>query len=137
MRVLTNFPLMAILLIIYNGLAFGLAGETTSWDEPVFSIAMMSDGVWTMGLGDIIIAFGLFVLFFEILKSTRIGRMSIIDHLLSTMVLLIFIVEFLMLPAAATSVFFILMLMALVDVMAGFSVSIRTATRDVSLGESL
>ena len=92
---------------------------------------------WTMRLGDLMIAFGLFILFFEILKATRIGRMSIIDHLLSTLVLLIFIVEFLLLPAAATPVFFILMLMVLVDVMAGYSVSIRAATRDVSLGDGI
>lgn len=137
MRFLTNFPLMALVLIVYNGLAFGLAGEATSWDTPVFMLRMMSDVIWTMRLGDLVIAFGLFILFFEILKATRIGRMSIIDHLLSTLVLLIFIVEFLLLPAAATSVFFILMLMVLVDVMAGFSVSIRAATRDVSLGDGI
>jgi len=137
MRFLTNFPLMALVLIVYNGLAFGLAGEAAGWDTPVFSLRMMSDVIWTVRLGDLIIAFGLFILFFEILKATRIGRMSIIDHLLSTLVLLIFIVEFLLLPAAATSVFFILMLMVLVDVMAGFSVSIRAATRDVSLGDAI
>jgi len=137
MRFLTNLPLMAILLIVYNGLAFGLAGEATGWDTSVFSLRMMSDVIWTMRLGDLVIAFGLFILFFEILKATRIGRMSIVDHLLSTLVLLVFVVEFLLLPAAATSVFFILMLMTLADVMAGFSVSIRTATRDVSLGDGL
>lgn len=137
MRFLTNLPLMAILLIVYNGLAFGLTGEATGWDTPVFTLRMMSDAFWTMQLGDLVIAFGLFILFFEILKATRIGRMSIVDHLLSTLVLLVFVVEFLLLPAAATSVFFILMLMALADVMAGFSVSIRTATRDVSLGDGL
>ncbi len=137
MRLLTNFPLMAVLLIVYNGLAFGLAGETTNWETPVFTLRMMSDAIWTMRLGELVIAFGLLILFFEILKATRIGRLSIVDHLLSTVVLLIFVVEFLLVPAAATSTFFILMLMVLLDVMAGFSVSIRTATRDVSLGEGL
>ena len=73
----------------------------------------------------------------EILKATRVGKMSIIDHLLSTVVLIIFLVEFLLVPGASTSVFFALMLMTLIDVMAGFSVSIRSATRDVSLGDTL
>ena len=137
MRLLSNFPLMALMLIIYNGVAFGLMGEATNWETPVFTLRMMSDAIWTMRLGDVVIAIGLFVLFFEILKATRIGRLSIVDHLLSTLVLLIFVVEFLLVPAAATPTFFILMLMVLLDVMAGFSVSIRTATRDVSLGDGL
>ncbi len=102
-----------------------------TWESEIFSLNMMSGAVWTLKLGDMIIVFGLFLLFFEILKATRVGRMSIIDHLLSTVVLIIFLIEFLLIPGASTSVFFILMLMALVDVMAGFSVSIRSATRDV------
>ena len=83
------------------------------------------------------ITIGLILLFIEILKATRIGKLSIVDHLLSTIILLIFLVEFLLVPAAASSVFFALMLMTLIDVTAGFSVSIRSATRDVSLGEQL
>lgn len=132
---LTNFPLMVVALIVYNGVAFGLGGQNTSWGAEVFALDMVSGMRWSMSVGDLLIAFGLFLLFFEILKATRIGRMSIIDHLLSTLVLIVFLVEFLLVPAAATSVFFILMLMTLVDVMAGFTVSIRSATRDVTLGQ--
>ena len=55
-----------------------------------------------------------------------------IDHLLSTFVFVAFLVEFLLVPGAAHSVFFTLMLIALVDVLAGFSVSIRSAGRDVN-----
>ena len=133
---ISNIPLMAIALIVYNGLLFGLGGGIVAWNSEAFSLNMLSGMAWTMSLGDLVIVLGLFLLFFEILKATRIGRMSIIDHLLSTLVLLIFLVEFLLVPGAATSVFFILMLMTVVDVMAGFSVSIRSATRDVSLGNS-
>ena len=128
---ISSFPLMAVILIVYNGILFGFGGGGMTWESEIFSLNMMSGAVWTLKLGDMIIVFGLFLLFFEILKATRVGRMSIIDHLLSTVVLIIFLIEFLLIPGASTSVFFILMLMALVDVMAGFSVSIRSATRDV------
>ncbi|MEE9376195.1 MAG: hypothetical protein V3V04_07645 [Rhizobiaceae bacterium] len=131
---LSTLPLMAIVLIIYNGLLFGLGGAGMTWDYELFSINMVSGSVWSFDLGDFIIVLGLLLLFFEILKSTRVGRLSIIDHLLSTLVLIIFLVEFLLIPGASTSIFFILMLMALMDVMAGFSVSIRSATRDVNFG---
>ena len=127
--------MMALALVIYNGIAFGLGGGAPVWDDSLFSLTMVSDAVWQFTLGDLMITIGLVLLFVEILKATRIGRSSIVDHLLSTLVLLVFLVEFLLVPAASTSLFFVLMLMSLIDVMAGFSVSIRSATRDVSVGD--
>lgn len=132
---ISSFPLMAIMLIAYNVLVFGLGIYDQGWQSEIFAIDMVSGVTWVFTLSELIISAGLFLLFFEILKATRIGRLSIVDHLLSTLVLILFLVEFLLVPGAATSTFFILMLMTLVDVMAGFSVSIRSATRDVSLGD--
>lgn len=137
MALLTNFPLMALALISYNGLIFGLGGDPVLWQAEIFTLPMMSGALWLYNLGDLMITVGLVLLFIEILKATRIGKMSILDHLLSILVLMIFLVEFLMVPAASTSVFFGLMVMTLIDVMAGLSVSIRSATRDVSLGDSI
>jgi hypothetical protein len=44
-----------------------------------------------------------------------------------------YLVEFLQVRSAAHSVFFILMVITFVDVIAGFSVTIRSAVRDVSV----
>ena len=134
MRMITTFPLMALALVVYNGFAFG-AGGADPWASEIFAVTMVSGARWVVTLGDAMLAFALVLLFFEVVKATRIGRLSVVDHMLSTLVLIVFLVEFLLVPAAATSVFFLLMLMTLVDVMAGFSVSIRSATRDVSLGD--
>lgn len=132
---ISSFPLMAIALIAYNVFVFGLGVDGAGWRDTITSFPMLSGVFFEMRMGDLLIVFGLFLLFLEILKATRIGKLSVIDHLLSTLVLMLFLVEFLLVPQAATSVFFILMLMALVDVMAGFSVSIRSATRDVNFGD--
>jgi hypothetical protein len=86
-----------------------------------------------MTLGDLMVLIGLAFFFVEILKSTRTSNASILDHLLSTFVFVAFLVEFLLVRGAAHSVFFILMVIALIDVLAGFSVSIRSAGRDVNL----
>jgi UPF0716 family protein affecting phage T7 exclusion len=102
------------------------------WDGTVFSVTLISGGQWTMSLGAMLLAVGLLFLFFEILKSTRTSNTSVLDHLFSTIVFIAFLVEFLIVPGASTSIFFLLMIMALIDVMAGFSVSIRSAGRDVS-----
>lgn len=85
-------------------------------------------------MGDMILIAALALLFIEVLKATRTGSSSIIDHMLSTAVFVGCLVEFLLVAQAATSTFFLLMAMALFDVIAGFSVSIRAARRDFGIG---
>ena len=83
--------------------------------------------------GDLLLVVGLVCLFFEVLKSTNTGRSSIVEHMLSTALFVVFLVEFLLVGAVASSVFFLLMVMSLVDVVAGFSISITGAGRDVTM----
>ena len=132
---LKNIPLLIVPFVLYNLVLAG-AVETGPGDpfaQEILSVGMMSGGRWTMSLGDMLIVFGLIVLFFEIMKSTRTNNASVLDHLLSTFVFVAFLVEFLLVADAAHPVFFILMVMTLVDVLAGFSVTIRAAGRDVNL----
>jgi hypothetical protein len=99
----------------------------------MFSIRMMSGGVFSMTLGNLIVLIALILLFVEVVKSTRTTNASIMDHLLSTFVFVAYLVEFLLVKGAAHSVFFTLMLIALIDVLAGFSVSMRSASRDINM----
>lgn len=129
---LSAVPLLVIPFILYNlGLA-GTAEGASLWGNVLFSVPMMSGGVWSMTWADALIVVALVLLFFEIMKSTHTSNRSIIDHLLSTFVFVAFLVEFLLVREAATSLFFTLMLFSLVDVLAGFSVTIRSAGRDVN-----
>jgi len=84
-------------------------------------------------VGDLFVIVGLVFLFIEVLKSTRTSQAAIFDHILSTLVLIIFLVEFIVVRGAGTSTFFILTLMSLFDVIAGFTVTITSARRDVTL----
>ncbi|MEM9105008.1 MAG: hypothetical protein AAGC96_05070 [Pseudomonadota bacterium] len=133
---LAAIPLMIFPLIFYNILIFGpFAGSGIEMlSMEMFSVAMLSGAQWTMHLGDVVIVTALLILFLEVLKATRTGSLSVIDHLLSTLVFVAFLVEFLLVTDAATDVFFILTVVALIDLIAGFSVSIRSAGRDVSIG---
>ena len=136
MGLLTEVPLMIVPFIVYNLVGLGLVpvAGTDPWAATVMTLSMVSGAAWTMDMGDLMVVLGLFLLFFEILKATRVGPGSIIDHLLSTFVFVAYLVEFLLVRSAAHSVFFILMAITFIDVIAGFSVSIRSATRDVSVG---
>jgi hypothetical protein len=129
-------PLLIIPFILYNLGLTGLfgTGNGDPWASEIVSVSMMSGGVWTMTLGDLLIVVALILLFVEMIKSTRTSNASVVDHLLSTFVFVAFLVEFLLVQGAAHSVFFTLMVIALFDVLAGFSVSLRSAGRDVTFG---
>jgi len=123
---MSGMPLLVIPLLAY--VAFAGAGADFSASR--FPITLPSAGVWQLTLGDILLAAGLFLLFFEILKATRTGGNSVVDHALSMIVFVVCLILFLIWDRAATSTFFLLMLMAMIDVIAGFSVTINAARRD-------
>jgi hypothetical protein len=123
-------PLLAFVVMAYA--TFAAAGADFVLTR--FSVAMPSGGVWQITLGDMMLAFSLFVLFFEILKSTRTGGNSVVDHALSMIVFVACLILFLVWPPAATSLFFLIMLTSLIDVIVGFSVTIRSARRDYTVG---
>lgn len=130
-------PLLALPVIIYNLMALtmngGLRSTTAQGDlgREMFSIQMASGAPWPVNLGDLVLAGALVVLFVELLKSTTSQRVAIINHTLSMVLFIVCLVEFLLFPAFATSTFFLLMLMVLLDFLAGFIVTVVSARRDV------
>ena len=71
-------PLLIVPFVLYN---LGLLGIFGSGDDPwmteMFSIRMMSGGVFSMTLGDLMVLIGLIFLFIEISKSVRTTSASI------------------------------------------------------------
>lgn len=140
-RFFTVFPLMIIPVVIYNFLA--LAGSAFSTTESVrarldtdfMSVTMSNDTLWHITPGHALIAGSLLALFFELIKSTGTGRAAVMNHAFSLVLFIFCLVEFLLLPAFATSVFFLVMLMTLLDVMAGFMVTIASARRDFAVND--
>lgn len=129
-------PLLIIPFLIYNVVAFlFLGGNPAGWNNVIFSVAMVSGTPWAVTLGDLLVVGSLILLFFELLKSTRVGTVSILEHMISMIVFVIFLVEFLLVGAASSSVFFLLLVMSAIDVVAGFTMSIASATRDMAVGQ--
>ncbi|MCS6761312.1 MAG: hypothetical protein MO846_04465 [Candidatus Devosia symbiotica] len=94
---------------------------------------MISGRPWAITAGDFLLVIGIVMLFFEVMQSTSSGRNSIVEHILSMVLFVAFLIEFLLIGAAASSVFFLLMVIAPIDVAAGFTVSIISARRDVTM----
>lgn len=131
---LVGFPLLLIPFVLYNIFAFIFG--VTDWTAPFTSVHIISGGEWKIAWGDLLIALSILLLFVEILKSTRLGTRGIIDHMLSMLLFIAMIVEFLLVERAATSVFFLVMVTEFVDVLGGFTVSVRTAQRDIGIESS-
>jgi hypothetical protein len=142
-----HIPWLIIPVIIYNAIAFfvgtspevitstsGMEKHLTVFDVEIFSVTMLSGSKWAFSLGDSIMVITLATLFAEIMKATRTNALAIVDHGLSMVLFIICLVEFIMVPQASTSLFFIITVIALIDVVAGFSVGMRAARRDLSLG---
>ncbi len=133
---LRAIPLIIIPFIIYNVIAL-LGGDVPADDifrKPLFNLPMLSGARWTFSWSDLLILLTMALLFAELIKSTYTASSSLIDHGLSMIVFIACIVEFLVVPPAATSVFFFIMTATLVDVVAGFMIGIRTARRDLNIG---
>lgn len=126
-----GFPLLLVSFAIYNMIAFLTPG--VSWTAPVTTVHMMSGQDWVLTWEDILLAFSIFLLWIEIIKSTRIGMRSVMDHILAMALFIAMLVEFLLVQRAGTSTFFLLTAIALVDVLAGFIVGMRSATRQIEV----
>ena len=129
-------PLLVVPLIIYNiVVVFAGGGPATGpLTATLFKLPMLSGSTWSFAWGDLILLITFIVLFAELVKATYTSTVSLVDHGLSMLVFVACLIEFLVVGAAATSVFFFIMIAALIDVVAGFTIGIRVARRDLSIG---
>jgi hypothetical protein len=114
---LVGFPLLLISFAIYNIVAFLMPGIV--WADPVTRVPFASGGEWTMSLGDMLVALSVFLLLIEIIKAYRLGGRNLVDHGLSILLLLAAGAEFYLVPRAATSTFFLVLVASFADVVGG------------------
>jgi hypothetical protein len=124
---LIGFPLLIIPLAIYNMVVFLTPG--VRWADKVATVRLPSQADWTITFGDVLIGIALFLLFIEALKAARIGGKTMMDHGLSVVLFVIALLEFLMVGEAATSVFAMLTVICLVEIIIGMAVARRGGTR--------
>jgi hypothetical protein len=129
---LRAIPLLAIPAVIYAMLALaGGASITESLNAPALHWTLASGADWIITRGHLITVLATFCLFFEILKSTRPTANAMIDNMLSVGVFTACLIAFLLAPGFGTTEFFLIILMSLLDFLAGFIVMVSTARRTV------
>ena len=122
-----GFPLLLIPIAICNIVIFMMPG--VGFDAALARVALPSGAVWTISGGDMLVAFGVLLLLFEVIKAGRPGAKYLTDHLLSLLVLAGTIAEFVMLPQFANATVFLLATLMLVDFIAGIALRRRPQLR--------
>ncbi len=137
---LIAIPLLVVPVVIYNLVILlggsapdAVLGQASVLSEVLLRVPMTSGAVWSISVGDLILFLSLILLFVELLKSTSSQRVAIVNHALSMALFVVCLVEFLLLPGFAGSVFFLILTMVLLDVLAGFIVTIIASRRDFDM----
>lgn len=132
---LRSLPLIVLALIFYNVVVVlgGGADADVILKTTLFSVPLVGRGV-PVTWSDLIIFVTLLVLFIEVIKSTYTSAASMVDHALSMIVFIVCLVEFLLVTKAGTGTFLNITLATLIDVIAGYTIGIRVARRDLSIG---
>ena len=126
MKILASIPLLGFVLALATLVAFMADGFDQVW----FELGLPSGTTLELTSGYAIVLIGLVLLYIEIFKATRTGQASILDHVLSLVVFVVALLEFVIAPRFGHQAFLALMLMMLIDVIAGFTVTISSARRD-------
>jgi hypothetical protein len=122
---MVGFPLLLIPLAIFNIIVFLMPGVSLA--EPVLRLTLMSGIEWPVTLSDMLLALGILLLMFEVIKGARPGAKFLTDHLLSLIVFGAAAAEFVLWPRFGTSTYFLLTLLALVDFVSGIALRTRRA----------
>lgn len=132
-KVIQIVPFFGIMLLIY-WLAVKVSLFPNGLNHVLFHMNLPSGSLWKPTWGDFMVLLGVVFLYVELFKSTRTSETTIVDHLLSTFVLIFYLTAWLIYDWAGNSVFLILTGMAFLDVIAGFTITISAARRDLAIG---
>ena len=132
-KVFSLIPLFLIVMLLYLVMAF-IGVNFNLGASPLFELELPSGELWSPSWSGIFIMVGVITLYFEIIKSTSTGMATSIEHMFSMGVFLFGLMLFLFNPPATTSTFLILTLMSLLDVVAGFTITVAAARRDFNMG---
>jgi hypothetical protein len=127
---LIAFPLLLIPFVLYNMVAFLL---DLSFATPLFNVPLLHGRSMAVNTGDALIVLAVLLLYLEILKATRLSHKTIVDHVLSFVLFIAMVAEFIAVPLAATPTFLILVILSFVDVIGGLTMSIRSTRRDFTV----
>ncbi len=133
MRLILSIPLFFYVLIAANIVMLSGPVDQSMLNVILFEFDLPSRRIISLTVSDAFILASIFFLYVETFKATRTSVISIIDHALSLLVFVFFLIEFLTISRLGNVTFLIMTTAALMDVVMGFTVTISTAKRDFAV----
>lgn len=134
MRLFLSIPLFLYLLIVANLIMFTGSVDASALNIILAEFSLPSKARIIITVSDLLIITAVVFLYIETFKATRTSVLSIIDHALSLLVFVVFLIEFLVVKRVGNTTFLIITIASLMDVVMGFTVTISTAKRDIAFG---
>ncbi|MBJ3777198.1 hypothetical protein [Acuticoccus mangrovi] len=129
------FPFTLIPLVLYTFAAVFLYDHSNYvvepgqvalhpfWSKAVISFTLVSGQSWSLSYGDLLVTVAIVLLLLGMLRSASTNRGTVLGNIVMVLVLCVYIILFLTVPFAGTSVFFLLTIVALVDTLSTVSIS--------------
>ncbi len=135
MRVLWFFPVLVYAAIAYALVAFTSANGDVAAHlaTRLFSIKLASGAEWGLTVGHMVIIFSVACFFFELLKASEPTQAAIGEIGVATLAAVVFILLFVLHPKFGTTEFFLIAVMSLLDVFAGFLFLVSESRRTVEI----
>lgn len=118
------------LLVLTLGGGFGSVVANPRLAAPLFALHTASGGLWPVSLSDLLLGLAVVALFVDLIKASAGRRWLIVNQALSMVLFVVCLVEMLLAPAFASSTFFLITLMVLLDVLAGFIATFASARQE-------
>ena len=123
---LAAIPLLIIPVAAYVALALTLGGGLFSvyagarLARPLFELVTARGGEWPVSAADLLLATALVAAFLDLIRGMGSQRAAMVNHALSIALFVGCLAAMLVAPAFANSTFFLITLMVLLDLAAGF-----------------
>ncbi|MGL4240658.1 MAG: hypothetical protein ACRCTI_06050 [Beijerinckiaceae bacterium] len=132
--ILRVLPFLGLAVVVYF---VGVVALQVPLNRELLVLPLPSGAALSLSFGDVVLLLGLILFFIELLVSTRPTQGALLNHGLSMALFVGCLLLILLVPACGTATFFFLTMLTLIDVISGYSISIITARRDLTLEKSL
>jgi len=134
MQLFRIIPWFAYLLVATIYIMLPRSGEESLLNLILWQPYLPSDRFMPLTVSDVLIISSILVLYVETLKATRTSNTSIIDHSLSLLVFIVYLLMFMLWSPFGNTTFLIMTVASMMDVVLGFTVTISAAKRDFNFG---
>jgi hypothetical protein len=138
MQILRAIPLLVLPALLYAVVAMTMphAEVRASLNQVFFNFYLPSGALFAITRGYGIVMFAAGLLFLEIIKATSVSRWALVENVLAFLAFTVAFGFFLLHSSFGTIEFALIMIMMLVDFMAGLIVMTVSARRDVAFSET-